>query len=324
MVAFAKIAVLGAGRVGSLIALELSKHHEVTAVDLSGGALEVLRPAVSTVTADLSSEERIAEVVRSFELVVNALPGNLGFRVLKTCLRVEKDLVDVSFMPEDPLQLGDLAASAGVTAVVDAGFAPGLSNILVGRIQSELGPLDEVEVNVGGLPREPRPPLYHSVLFSLVDLVDEYLRPARVIRGGRVVPVDPLSAIERVRVLGFDLERFPTDGLRTMLQTIRAENMTEYTLRWPGHLERMKILKELGLLDRQYLEIALGILKKHMAYEVADISIMEVIGRVGGRAMKYVLYDEATGRHSSMARVTGYTAIQVVELLIRGLVPEGL
>ncbi|MCX8185344.1 MAG: saccharopine dehydrogenase C-terminal domain-containing protein [Sulfolobales archaeon] len=324
VIAFARIAVLGAGRIGSLVSLELSKSHDVAVADLSSRALEPLKRRVSTVVTDLSSEERLSELVREFELVVNALPGKLGYSVLKTCIKARRDIVDVSFMPEDPLQLRDLAASTGVTAVVDAGFAPGLSNIVVGRIQSELGSLGKVEINVGGLPKEPRPPLYHAILFSPVDLVDEYLRPARIVRNGRVIQVDPLSTIERVRVLDFYLERFPTDGLRTMLQTVRAENMAEYTLRWPGHLERMKILKELGLLDKQYLEMMLEVLEKHMAYEATDVSIMEVVGEVGSRRIRYILYDEAASGYSSMARVTGYTAVQIAELLIKGLVPEGL
>lgn len=319
-----RVLVLGAGRVGSLVALELSKDYDVTVADKSERSLEPLRRAVSTLAADLSSEDVLRETVRGFDLVVDALPGSLGFKVLRSCVKVRRDLVDVSFMPEDPLPLRDAVDEAGVTVVVDAGFAPGLSNVLVGRIQSELGPLERVEINVGGLPKEPRPPLYHAVLFSPADLIDEYVRPARVVRDGRVVSVDPLGTIESVRILGFDLERFPTDGLRTMLYTIRARNMTEYTLRWPGHLQRMRVLKELGFLDSRHLERTIEVIAPHMTYEVPDMSLMEVVGESGNRRIKYVLYDEATGGHTSMARVTGYTAVQVAKLLAEGRIPRGL
>ncbi len=318
------IAVLGAGRVGSLIALELSRRHDVTAVDKSERSLEPLKPYVRTLVADLSSWDRLVEVVKEFDVVVDALPGSLGYRVLGACTEARRDLVDVSFMPEDALPLKDLVEGAGITVVVDAGFAPGLSNVLVGRIQSELGPLERVEVNVGGLPKEPRPPLYHAVLFSPEDLIDEYLRPARVVRGGRIVSVDPLSTIERVRILGLELERFPTDGLRTMLYTVRASEMTEYTLRWPGHLERMRILKELGFFRREHLGKTLEVILPHMTYETADVSVMEVVGSGKDGTIRYVLYDEATGGHTSMARVTGYTAALITDLLIRGEVPKGL
>ena len=319
-----RIIVLGAGRVGSLVALELSKLYDVSVADKSEKSLEPLKQVASVLNVDLSRQDNILEAVKRFDIVVNALPGSLGYNVLQACIKMRKDLVDISFMPEDPIPLREAVEKAGVTIVVDAGFAPGFSNMVVGRIQSELGDLDNVEVNVGGLPKEPKPPLYHAVLFSLTDLIDEYLRPARIVKDGALVSIDPLSVIERVRILGFDLERFPTDGLRTMLHTIRAKNMVEYTLRWPGHLMRMKVLKELGFFDSKHLGRTLEIMAPHMTYEVADMSIMEVLGETGGEVIRYVLYDEASEGHTSMARVTGFTAVEVTKLLVKGSIPSGL
>ncbi len=319
-----RVVVLGAGKVGSLIALELSRRYEVAVADRSAESLKPLEPYTKTLVADLGSWDKLLETVRSYEVVVDALPGGLGYRVLKACAEARRDVVDVSFMPEDAFSLRDSVEDAGITAAVDAGFAPGLSNILVGRIQKELGPLKRVEVSVGGLPKEPRPPLYHAVLFSPEDLIDEYLRPARVVRGGRIVSVDPLSTVERVRVMGLELERFPTDGLRTMLYTISAEEMTEYTLRWPGHLERMRVLKELGFFDKENLGWTLRVVLPHMAYETEDVSVMEVVGETEESRVRFTLYDEAVGKHTSMARVTGYTAALVADLLIRGRLPKGL
>ena len=316
--------VLGAGRVGSLVALELSKLYDVSVADKSKESLEPLKQVASILQVDLSRESYLLESIKGFDIVVNALPGSLGYRVLLACIKMRKDLVDISFMPEDPVPLREAIEKAGITVVVDAGFAPGLSNMVVGRIHGELGDLDRVEINVGGLPKEPRPPLYHAVLFSLADLIDEYLRPARIVKDGAVVSIDPLGVIERVRILGFDLERFPTDGLRTMLYTIRAKNMVEYTLRWPGHLERMKVLKELGFFDSKHLSQTLEIIAPHMTYEVADVSIMEVLGETGGESIRYVLYDEASKGHTSMARVTGFTAVEVIKLLMKGSIPSGL
>lgn len=319
-----RILVLGAGRVGSLIARELSKLFEVTAVDLDKRKLEALRREVTVLPMDVSNEDRLVEVVRNYELVVNALPGSLGLRVLSACIRGRRDLVDVSFMPEDPLTMKDLVFNAGITVVVDAGFAPGLSNMMVGRALADFGYLDSVEINVGGLPKTPKPPLYHMVLFSIRDLIDEYLRPARMIREGRLVYSDPLSIIESVNIMGFKLERFPTDGLRTMLNTIRSYSMVEYTLRWPGHLERMRVLKELGFFSEDNLERTIQIIAPHMTYEGEDMSLMEVIVKSGNKEVRYLLYDEAVGGDTSMARVTGYTATYIVHLLIKGKVEKGL
>jgi saccharopine dehydrogenase-like NADP-dependent oxidoreductase len=319
-----RVLVLGVGRVGSLIVRELSRSFEVTAVDLDRRRLEALGREVATLSMDVSNEDKLVEAMRGHELVVNALPGSLGFRVLRACVRGRRDLVDVSFMPEDPLTMKEAVLDAGITAIVDAGFAPGLSNMLVGRSLADLGNLDSVEINVGGLPKVPRPPLYHMVLFSPMDLIDEYLRPARAVKGGRLVYLDPLSVVERVRVLGFELERFPTDGLRTMLSTVNAYDMVEYTLRWPGHLERMRVLKELGFFSRDRLESTVQAIAPHMTYEGVDMSLMEVITRSANVEVRYLLYDEAVGGDMSMARVTGYTATYVTHLLAEGKIEKGL
>ncbi len=319
-----RVVVLGAGRVGSLIARELSKLFEVTVVDLDKRKLEALGREVATLSMDVSSEDKLVEVVRGYELVVDALPGSLGLRVLRACVRGRKDLVDVSFMPEEVLTMKEDVFSAGITAVVDAGFAPGLSNMMVGRALADFGYLDSVEINVGGLPKTPKPPLYHMVLFSVRDLIDEYLRPARMIREGRLVYLDPLSVVEKVSITGFELERFPTDGLRTMLSTVGARNMVEYTLRWPGHLERMRVLKELGFFSKDNLERTIQTIAPHMTYEGEDMSLMEVVIRYGNKEVRYLLYDEAVGGDTSMARVTGYTATYIAHLLARGKVERGL
>lgn len=319
-----RVIVLGAGRVGSLVARELSKQYEVAAADRRKDILEMLHPEVSTVILDVSNSDELINNIKRFDLVVNALPGYLGYSILRACVRAKVNLVDISFMPEDPMPLKDEVDRAGITVVVDAGFAPGLSNILMGRIYHELGPLDHGEINVGGLPKEPKPPLYHMILFSPADLIDEYLRPARMVKEGKITIVDPLSIIERVRILGFYLERFPTDGLRTMLYTIKARNLAEYTLRWPGHLERMRMLKELGFFETNQREKTLKVILPHMIYEGIDMSIMEVSGRVGDSEIRYVLYDEATGGYTSMARVTGYVAVHIVHLVAKNMVPPEL
>lgn len=273
---------------------------------------------------DASDVGRIAEVSGGFDVVVNALPGFLGFRVLKALVGLGRDIVDVSFMPEDPLVLRDAAKSSGSIAVVDAGFAPGLSNVFLGHAYSLLDGLDEGVVWVGGLPKEPKPLLYHVVLFSLRDLIDEYLRPARMVRDGKVVAVDPLSEFVGVSLHGFRLEAFPTDGLRTLLKTVKARNLIEWTLRWPGHLSRMRILKELRFLDKENLVCSLRVLEPLMRLEGEDLSIMKVIGRKGEEEMSYFLLDEGSKEHTSMAKVTGSVASIITRLVAEGRIEAGL
>jgi len=319
-----RVLVLGAGRVGSVVVEELSRDYDVTVADSSPERLSRFEHLARVAVVDARNTTRLAELVRGFDVVVDALPGSLGYGVLRLCTRLRRNLVDVSFMPEDPLPLSREVEEAGITVTVDAGFAPGLSNAFVGRVYAEFGEVVRAEINVGGLPKEPRPPLYHLVLFSPYDLIDEYLRPARLVRDYRVVEVDPLSTIERVRVGPFEFERFPTDGLRTLLYTVRAREMVEYTLRWPGHLERMRVLKELGFLKPENLGRTLEVILPLMQYDTPDISIMEVTVVSAEGSSRLYLYDEAAGGRTSMARVTGFVTSATARLLIEGRLPKGL
>jgi len=320
-----RVLVIGAGSVGSFIAEDLMRDFRVAVADRDINKLRSLsHPGLDTLILNASYPERVAEISRGFDIVVNALPGSLGFRVLKALIGSGLDVVDVSFMPEDPLVLRDTARSSGSVAIVDAGFAPGLSNIFIGHAYGLLEGLDEGVVWVGGLPKDPEPPLYHAVLFSVRDLIDEYLRPARMIKDGRIVTADPLSEVVEVSIHGFRLEAFPTDGLRTLLRTVRAGDLTEWTLRWPGHLSRMRVLKELGFLNKENLECSLRVLEPLMRLKGEDMSIMKVVGRRGGEEISYFLFDEGRKNRTSMARVTGSVASIITRLVAEGRIEEGL
>ncbi|MEM1796218.1 MAG: saccharopine dehydrogenase C-terminal domain-containing protein [Zestosphaera sp.] len=319
-----RVLVLGSGSVGTLVAHDLSKDFEVLVVDRDESKLKRVEEFASVLKLDLSRTEVLDDIFRSFDVVVNALPGFLGFKILKKALVVGRDLVDVSFMPEDPLPLNNEARQREVRVVVDAGFAPGLSNVLLGHIYSKLGVLDLGVINVGGLPKEPRPPLYHQVLFSPQDLIDEYLRPARCIIDGKLTLKDPLEVIEEVRIKNLTFERFPTDGLRTLLSTIRAKNLIEYTLRWPGHLTRMKFLKELGFFRSEFIESTMKLVIPAMTYDSPDFSVMDVYGKSGEKEMRFFMYDEYREGFSSMSRVTGYMTALITRLVLKNYVEPGV
>ena len=97
----------------------------------------------------------MAEAVLPFDLVIGAVPGALGFATLRTVIEAGRDVVDISFFPEDALALDALAREKNVTAVVDCGVAPGLCNIIAGHHHRK-SPLTHYECLVGGLPRKPR------------------------------------------------------------------------------------------------------------------------------------------------------------------------
>lgn len=331
----ARVVVLGAGMVGAAMAVDLAASHEVLAVDRDAARLARVasRFPLQTRAADLSRPDVVAEVCRDADLVVGAVPGFMGFQTVRTVIEAGKNVVDISFFGEDPFELDDLAQAQGVTAVVDCGVAPGLSNIFLGYHAGK-SEVTSYRCLVGGLPVKRTWPWQYKAPFSPVDVLEEYTRPARLVEGGRVVTRPALSEPELVDLdpVG-TLEAFNTDGLRSLLVTMRqVPDMVEKTLRYPGHIETIRALRESGFLSDHPIavngvqvrpvDVSAALLFGHWRLEEgeAEFTIMEVVVRTASSATTYRLYDTTdtmTG-FSSMARTTGYTATAAARLVLDG------
>jgi len=337
-----KVTILGGGRVGRAIAADLARRGNflVRVADLDRENLSRLEKAsgVETLAVDLSRQDGIREAVEGAEIVIDAVPGFLGFQTLKAVIEAEKDVVDIAFFPEDPFELDTLAKERGVTAVVDSGVAPGMSNLLVGHAAAGLDRIEKVAIYVGGLPTEPVGPYGYRATFSPIDVIEEYTRPARIVKEGRIVERPALSELETLEFEGIGtLEAFLTDGLRTLLRTIPARSMVEKTLRYPGHAEKISLLKETGLFNEDPVEIG-GVQVRPIDLTAAllfpiwefkdgeeDMTAMRIVveGTREGRPVRYTYelldrFDREMGT-SSMARTTGYTAAAVAAMLSEGL-----
>lgn len=334
-----KIVVLGCGMVGSAIAADLSANYSVTAADIDSHPLDSLKSRFSleTIAADLSDEEAVAKIIRPFDLVISAVPGFLGWQTINSVIRSGKNLVDISFLPEDVLPLDEVAKAHGVTAIVDCGVAPGIPNILAGYWY-ERAKIHRFEYMVGGLPEERKYPFWYKAPFSPCDVIEEYTRPARMKESGRVITRPAMSDSELVDFEGVGtLEAFNSDGLRSLLFTLpEIPEMKEKTLRYPGHIDIIKTLEAAGFFDhnplfaegREFIpfETTSEILKKawKLNPDEKEFTIMKIIldmeDRSGRREIVYDLfdrYDETTG-FSSMARTTGYTCTAAANLILKG------
>jgi saccharopine dehydrogenase-like NADP-dependent oxidoreductase len=337
-----KITVLGSGRVGSTIARDLAAEpgFEVTVVDASEAALGRMAdvPRLKTLRADLGDPAEVGRAVQDADLVAGAVPGFLGFATVKAVLEHGKDIVDISFFDEDPFRLDELAKERGLTALIDCGVAPGCSNLILGRVAGVLDRVDSFACYVGGLPVVRTWPFELKAVFSPIDVIEEYTRPARFVRGGQPITLPALSEVEPLDFAGVGtLEAFNTDGLRTLLRTFPAPNMVEKTLRYPGHADKMRMLRETGFFGREPVEAGgvgvrpLDLTAKLLfsAWQLGegeeDFTVMRVVveGQRDGRALRYSYdlldrYDSAS-RTTSMARTTGYTCTAVVRLVAAGL-----
>jgi saccharopine dehydrogenase-like NADP-dependent oxidoreductase len=357
------IVVLGGGLVGGFIARELSRSSlggerlRVTLVDRDSAGLErslaqaqSLGGRLSTNQADVSDRDVLLKVIEEATLIVGALPGHLGFAALRTVIESGRSVVDISFCPEDLLALDSLARNNGCTVVVDCGVMPGLGGMLAvnfaQRFRDEGGEPQSMRILVGGLPIVRRWPFEYTAPFSPSDVIEEYVRPARVLEHGKLVEYPALSGIEHIEFPGIGtLEAFNTDGLRSLLVTLNVPSMVEKTLRYPGHAEKMRLLRELGLfspaplrvaapggsrLDVAPLALAETLLRQAWSLPDGEGELtamrVEVSGALPGESGAEALtlradlldYGDSESYASSMARTTGWPAIIAARMILDG------
>jgi saccharopine dehydrogenase-like NADP-dependent oxidoreductase len=332
-----KIVVLGSGMMGSAIAIDLSASYDVEIIDLKKNeefSSRFKELKIKFTQADASDYKAILPLIRDAVLVIGAVPGYLGFKVLDNVIEAGKNIVDISFFNEDPFLLDRKAKEKNLTAVVDCGVSPGLSNIILGYYNKKLK-VDSYECLVGGLPFKRVLPFEYSAPFSPIDVIEEYIRPVRIMEKGKIVLRPPLTELESVEIEPIGtLECFNTDGLRTLLKTLNIPNMKEKTIRYPGHIDKIKFLAECGFFSRDPvkiegipvppLDLTAGILlplwKQRKGQ--SEFTVMKIIirGEENGKSKEHIyelfdVYDEKTGT-TSMARTTGYTCTGAAKLIL--------
>ncbi len=327
-----KITVLGCGLVGSAIAVDLCRDYNVTVADLDQEKLnEVqLNNPVRIVQTDFLNINELRRIVNEADLVISAVPGSIGFRVLKSLIELNKNVVDISFFPEDPFILNEEAKKRNLTAVVDCGVSPGLSNIILGY-HNKRNRINSYRVYVGGLPKNPKPPFYYKAPFSPSDVIEEYIRPARLVENGKIISKEALSDVEIIEFPKVGkLEAFNTDGLRSLLRTVEIPNMIEKTLRYPAHSALIKAFRDAGFFSKEKIKIdgteirpidfTSSILYKQWTLEKGEkeFTVMKILFESDNETIEYNLYDEYDEKTqtTSMARTTGYTCTAVARLFL--------
>ncbi len=334
-----KIIVLGAGLVGSAIAIDLSKNHSVTSVDLNKTSFSKFGKYVNinTIQADLSDTEKLKNLVAGYDLVIGAVPGFMGYQTMKAVIEAGKNMVDISFMPEDFMELDGLAKKHRVSVVADCGVAPGMGNIILGHHNKNMQ-VKSYECLVGGLPVIREWPYEYKAVFSPIDVIEEYIRPARYIQNYEMITREALSDPELIHFDGVGtLESWNSDGLRSLMQTMKnIPDMIEKTLRYPGCIEYLRVLRESGFFSYDELEVngikirpidltaKLLFPKWKLKEGEEDFTIMRIVieGTENGETKSYTykLLDRFDRENNiiSMARTTGYTCTAVANLMLDG------
>ncbi len=330
------IVILGVGLVGKAMAVDLQKKYHTIAVDINQDALKALNTdhGIETIHADISEEETLNKIIADCDIVIGSVPSHLGLEILRNVIRAGKNIVDISFFPEDPFQFDELAKENNVTAIVDCGVAPGMSNIILGYHNAQMI-VNNFECYVGGLPEDRVWPWEYKTVFPPIECIEEYLQPGRFIENSNLIVKEALSEPESIEFprVGM-LEGLSSDGLRTLIKTMDIPNMIEKTLRYPGITEYLRVLRDTGFFSYDEVPVGKNLIrpfdltaallfpKWKMQPGEADITAMRltISGKENNKAKTYTYtlldrYDSETNT-TSMARTTGYTCTAVADLIL--------
>lgn len=341
-----KAVQIGAGLVGSIIASDMSRNFDVTVADLNERALKSAKsdvPQLNPVMCSCTDETALSEVIKDADIVTAGVPGKFGRKMMETVIKAGKNMTDISFMPEDFEELDGLAKEYGVTVVPDMGVAPGMSNFLVGRGAALLDEVENAVIYVGGIPHKPVPPFNYQITWSAADVIEEYTRPARYVKDFSPVVCEAMGELyEKEFPKAGLLETFITDGLRSLIKNIKAKNMEERTMRWPGHVAQMRLLREMGLFQEEkrnlggveavprdiVCDLLFPMWKMEPENGDRDITIMqvEVSGYKGRDFVAYTwdlwdIFDEKTWKNS-MGRCTGFSCSIFAQAIVKGMIKE--
>ena len=334
-----KIAVIGGGMIGSFIAEELCNDFEVMVVDNNKSTLNQIEKRnhrISAINFDVKNGI-IEDIIANYDLAVNCLPGFMGFEMLKKIIQCKVSCVDISFMPENCLELSEFALENNCLVIPDAGVAPGLSNLIIGNIVAN-NKIEEIQTMVGGLPKKKNPPWNYKAPFSPIDVIEEYTRPARIRINGKTEVREALSKKQRLEVEGIgELEAFLTDGLRTLLDSkgslSEVPNLMEFTIRYPGHCDLIRKMISDGKFSNEIVkgkkitrkEETSGKLFESWKLEKGEeeFTFMLILAVSSeGNEISYTIYDEFTEGATSMARTTGLTACAFSRLVLENKIKE--
>jgi lysine 6-dehydrogenase len=350
-----KVLVVGGGAQGSAAAFDLVRHpavERVTMADLDvGRPPDFLRPHLGDRLALKSLDARDLAAARAamagMDAVLCALPYFFNFDMAELAVECGAHYTDLggnTEIVERQRTLHDRAVARGVSVIPDCGLAPGMVNILAQAAIDALDRVDAVRMYVGGLPQHPRPPLNYHIVYSLHGVIDYYTTPSVVLEGGELVTKEALSELEEVRFPGpvGTLEAFHTaGGISTMAHRYRGRipQMSYKTLRYPGHAQIMRAIRDLGLFEREplrvdgceisprefFIEVVSPRLQGDHTPDLAALRV-EATGELEGeaRTVRWDVLDRYDPEHgiTAMMRTTGYSLAITALMQMDGRIAE--
>jgi len=340
---------MGAGKMGIVLAkdlIESDNKNKVTLVDISSKQLEKAKKFIGSkrlipLQKDLEKEKQRQEIFEGQDVALAALLHKHCLLALETAVLKGVHFVDlVGEKPLDRFKCDSEAKKKEVTLISGLGVSPGITNICVGRAVHLLDEVENAMIYVGGNPVHPKPPLNYRIVYAVESVLDFYERNALILKKGRIKKVEPLSGIETIQFPHpfSEMECFYTDGLNSLVHTMKGKikgELAEKTIRYKGHAQGIKILKECGLFSRQpirlgekqviprkLLEVLLD--SKMKLGKEKDVTLLRIVveGKKSGKPTTHIFemidFYDSEKDYTSMGKTTSFPASIAAQMITSG------
>ena len=361
-----KLLVIGAGQMGSAAAYDMANTPGISSVTLADSDYKRAKEAAKRLNkltkndrvepekVDASSERSASKLMRGHAACLSAVPYFFNLGLAKAAIKAHCHFADLggnNTVVRKTLDLAKKAEKEDIALAPDCGLSPGMASILAGELMRRIGgKADALKIYVGGLPAKPKPPFNYQMVFSVEGLINEYCEPARVLKNGKIQTIEPLSEFETFEIEGLPtLEAFHTSGgTSTLPETFAGKvgECFEKTLRYPGHLQLIRGLYDLGFFSSEKRKIGgveitpravtSSLFLEKFVGDSMDLTVMRVEAHKSaktnlfgkqkepGVVMTFTLIDRHDARTgmTSMMRTTAWPAAIVVEMLADGTIQK--
>lgn len=348
-----KALVIGAGMMGGAIAYDLARSggvENVTLADIDPGraenAAKKAGEKVRPLKLDTNYYDDVIAAIEGSDVVFGATSYNHNYLLSKAAIESKVHFCDLGGnmgVVDRQMTLHEKARAAKVCVIPNCGLAPGLACIIGAGAAKRFDSVEAVHLRVGGLPQIPQPPLNYQLVFSAEGLINEYLEPAEVIRGGELRSVSSMADIEELEFPPpFNkLEAFNTSGgISTLTRMFKGKvkELDYKTIRYKGHCEKFKTLLDLGFASSEPImvgdfvktarEFFEDLLRKKLSGDGPDVTLMRVTvsGTLGGSkktlAYEMIDYYDTEASMTSMMRTTSFPTSIIGQLAVRNVITE--
>jgi lysine 6-dehydrogenase len=349
-----KYLIIGSGRMSMGIVFDLLNLPGMTEVHVSDRndlALEQINAKfkddrVQLHKIDADDGEKIIPLMEKVNGVISAVPYDYNLRLTEWAIAHGCHFVDLGgniHVVEKQFALDSKAKMAGVGVIPDCGLAPGMVSVVAAHAIGRFDMVDTLEIRVGGLPVEPKPPLNYHLIFSVHGLTNEYIEPCIVLDDGQLKIKQSMTEIESLvfpEPFG-KLEAFYTSGgTATLPMTYQGDirQLNYKTIRYPGHCEKFKTMIDLGFVDDKQMdiegksisrrEVFERLLEETLTLEGKDVTLIRISaqGIKDGLEKEWeyqaIEYEDEKNDLSAMMRTTAFPAIITLEMLVDGRIKD--